>query len=301
MTKLHSIARATAALGLLGAATTGAQAATYAFSGQFNVDNDRAIFQFEVSTTSFVSFRTWGYGGTGTTDDGGTPLDTSDDVTTPGPLAVDYLDGVAATEASIDSGNFDGFLTLFEDAGASPATFVASNDNTTWHNPAAGAPSVLNPLEVATAATDLAGEPGYQRRQDSEILYVLDPGIYYLVLTQWSNAYAGDDTADTADDGVFGAFTYDDYENYTNDNENPDRATGCTTGYFCDVIAYDATNGYNREAQYLVELSGVDSAMLVYTPPAITSEVPLPAAAPMLAAGLAGLGLLGARRKARKG
>lgn len=293
MSNLHSMARATAALAIFGATATGAQAATYAFDGAFNVDNDRAIFRFTVDADStFVQFRTWGYGGTGTTSDSGTPTDASDDVTTPGPLAVDFLNGAAATEASIDAGNFDGVLTLFEEVSAGVETELSTNDNTSFHNPPLST-SVLNPLSVATAANP----DGYARRQDSEIFFVLDAGVYYLVLTQWSNFYTGDETAATDDDGVFGAYRYDDYENYTNDTVNPDRATGCSSGYFCDVIAFDAENGYNRGEDYLVELTGVTFAEAIYTPVQDPeTPVPLPAAAPMLVVGLAGFGLFAARR-----
>ena len=96
-----------------------------------------------------------------------------------------------------------------------------------------------------------------------------------------------------------GVYKYDGgtYTNGQYTSKTPrDFNTGCSTGYFCDVVAYNAASGYNRNNQFLLELAGVRFAEIVYADATVTTPVPVPAAAPMLLAGLAGLGAMAASR-----
>ena len=280
MTKFVSRAGMCAAAVFLCAGATGAEAATYAFNGKFGDDNDKVVVRVEVEADdTFVAFRNWGYGG--------------------GTFAADYVNGIEATEATVGAGNFDGMLQLLDSSGA----LLFTNDNT--QNTLDGF-RVLNSLVVNTEYTVTNGLPGYTRYQDPEIQYVLDAGVYYLVLTQYYNNSEGGFTTASTGPGLYdnefvseGVYKYDGgtYTNSEYTSKTPrDFNTGCSTGYFCDVVAYNAASGYNRNNQFLLELAGVRFAEIVYTDQTVTTPVPVPAAAPMLLAGLAGLGAMAASR-----
>lgn len=252
---------------MLGGASS-AQAITAGFSGAFGDDNDKVVIEFGVGVDGTeVQLRNWGYGG--------------------GSFTTDELNGASgATSAAIGAGNFDGMLTLFDSSG----TVIFSNDNTAYRASNGG---VLNPLLVPTAYSESLGF-SYARYQDPEIRQALDAGVYTLVLTQYYNV--------NESGGAQGAYRYDGGA-YTNPNYTSqaprDFNTGCDTGYFCDVVAYDVDTGYNREAEWLLELANVQYATLIAEDNPTTTIVPIPAAAPLLLGGLMALGAVAANRTRR--
>ncbi|MGG7565846.1 DVUA0089 family protein [Rhodovulum sp. DZ06] len=261
-------ARLCAAAAILFGASTSAQAITAGFSGAFGDDNDKVVIEFGVGVGGAdVELRNWGYGG--------------------GSFTADELNGVAgSTTAAIGAGNFDGMLTLFDSAG----NVIYSNDNTAYRPSTGG---VLTYLSVPTAYSESLGF-AYARYQDPEIRQTLDAGVYTLVLSQYYNVSEGG--------GPQGDYRYDG-GTYTNPNyttQSPrDFNTRCTTGFFCDVVAYDANTGYNRAEEWLVELAGVQYATLIAEDNPTPTTIPVPAAAPLLLGGLAALGAVAANRTRR--
>lgn len=266
---------------MLAGAASPALADTFGYTGDFNVDNDMIAVEFTVSASSpVVVLRNWGYGGTHA-----------------GGVAVDSLNGVAGA-ASMEStaGNFDSLIQVFNSNG----DLVFSNDNTLYQGTTT---SDVQALEVATAYTESQGNEPYSRWQDAELRLLvgtgtgmIEAGVYTLVLSQQSNTYVSGDAY-----GAGAVYAADGQPTYT--TENPSGVDNfpyaCSTGYFCDVVAYDQFTGYNRESGYALEIYGVDSASLVYDSTEGTSPttVPLPGALPMAVAALASFGVLRSRRR----
>lgn len=246
---------AVAALMGLGAATSAA-ASTFGFTGGFDVDNETQSFVFTVANDGdVVELRNWGYGG--------------------GTFAADSVNGGGAGPVTISSGNFDARLSLFDSAG----NFVAFNENTAFVlGPPAGT-GVLNPLAVDYVVG--ADIDTFLAFYDPEMRLALDAGTYTLILSQYENSATG---------GVSDPFSQDGAPTYT--TTDPLFSNQCASGYFCDQIAYDTGVGYNRDGEWAVEFTGVESAS------AVTAAVPLPAALPMLAVAVGAIGFLRTRKRA---
>lgn len=285
-----------AALGALAfgfvAAAGDAKASTYGFTGDFGVDNDYVAITFEVTAAQIgqvIVLRNWGYGGTNT-----------------GGVAVDSLNGGEAGTLESTSGNFDGSLQIFASDGA-----LALTNNGTGFRDSVNLPGIqnLNYLAVETKYTVDNGNDPYAVWSDPEFRLIvtdgatdathLAVGVYTIVLSQNRNLWSSGDVTDGS-----ASYTYSDYPNYTGTNDPVGtQPYNCNNSqYFCDVVAYSATSGYNRDAGYALELYNVDSAELVYASASVVADtpvsgVPLPGAAALMAGALGAFGAAGLRRK----
>jgi hypothetical protein len=109
------------------------------------------------------------------------------------------------------------------------------------------------------------------RAYDTIYSALLAAGNYVVSVMQYNSFAVGPSLAN--------GFSRDGQGNFTG------PAYNCSQGFFCDVGAN------NRNANWAFDIEGVESASV--------SDVPVPAALPLMAAGLGMLGL-GARRKMKK-
>lgn len=124
------------------------------------------------------------------------------------------------------------------------------------------------------SCSEVGTDPSTLDCYDTFLQLSLAAGDYEVAVSQFDNFALGDKS-----DG----FTYDSDPN----SSNFTTTFGCSNLRFCDV------NADNRTANWNFDILNVDSA--VQRPP--NGEIPLPAAAPLLVAGLAGLGWAARRRR----
>jgi hypothetical protein len=127
-------------------------------------------------------------------------------------------------------------------------------------------------------SSEVSADPLTGRFYDTFLTADLAAGSYTVAVTQFNN-FGGLTLAELFGRQGQGNFTV---------------AFGCTQGFFCDV------SGASRNSQWAFDILGVDGA----TNPTgggggTTGDVPLPAAAWLLGAGLAAFGIAGRRRKRR--
>jgi hypothetical protein len=156
--------------------------------------------------------------------------------------------GVNANGTVTQGGGFDTILSLFNGSnGSSSATFVADNDGPS--------PSGNNP-------------------DDADFQRTLNPGSYFLVITQYNNFFNVEQG-----DSLSAGFFYDGA-----DNSNFTANFGCSNGKFCDV------DGNNRTPNFTVNVVAQDAP---------SQPVPEPTTIVLFGIGLAGVTVMTRRRRAR--
>lgn len=165
-----------------------------------------------------------------------------------------YAGGTQADGTVVAAGGFDPVLTLFTGAGA----FIEDQDD----------------------GSNVPADPVTGSFFDVNLEVDLDPGSYFVTITQFDNFLIGS----TFDDG----FTYD---------NQPSFRVFCATGIFCDV------NDESRTGDWAFDVLNVDVATIPTDPTGPTGPnpgiVPLPAGLPLMLAGLGALAWV--RRSKSKG
>ena len=156
------------------------------------------------------------------------------------------------------TGGFDTNLALFDSGGNIISDGASNNPNP-------------NPMQIVNLFNINPGSPDFNF--DARITGNLNAGTYFVTLTQFDNIF---------DSGVLfqnAVFTR------SNDPNYPMNAFSCRSQYTDERC--DAETTIVRENAWKIGIDGVASAAFV----------PLPAALPLLATALAGLGFVGWRRR----